>query len=45
MTGLVELLLIVGLLVWFGVSQLRSLRKDDRRTPEDADDKVSAPRD
>ena len=29
--GLIELLLVFGLILWFGVSQLRALKKLDER--------------
>jgi threonine/homoserine/homoserine lactone efflux protein len=35
--ALLELVLVVGLLVWFGVSQLRAVKKADRQAPADAD--------
>lgn len=39
--GLLELLLIFGLVAWFGISQLRAVRRDrpdDRASPRDRDD-------
>lgn len=35
--ALLELSLVVTLLVWFGVSQLRAVNKADRRDRADAD--------
>lgn len=36
--ALIELLLIVGGLAWFGVSQLRSLKRFERRREDKVDD-------
>ena len=33
--GLIELLLVFGLVLWFGVAQLRALKRDERSKRDD----------
>jgi hypothetical protein len=48
LSGLIELLFVVGLVAWFSYSQLRSVRKDKRLTDGEvraAESKDQPPRD
>ena len=38
--GILELLLVFGALLWFGISQLRSVRRDTRDAEQRDDDQA-----